>query len=116
MGEEAEVRILREFYRSTVGRAWVRLSDFDGVTVGRGGRTEQIQLRDNGLKTNSGSIDWGMLNGLQCLTVLDLSSNALTGEIAKAMPYQQTISSTFCALIAARLLRPEFVAVQGKYR
>lgn len=78
--EEAEALVLREFYRATIGRVWIRLSDFDGVTVDHGGRTEQIQLSDKRIRTNTSKIDWGMLSGLRFLMVLDLSSNALTGE------------------------------------
>ncbi len=44
------------------------------------GRAEQIQLSGRSLTMHADMIDWEALAGLRCLTVLDLSSNALRGK------------------------------------
>lgn len=84
--DELEWQVLRAFYQATVGRTWIRLSDFDGVALDVRGRTGRIQLSGRRLRMHTGSIDWGALAGLRCLIVLDLSSNYLKGERDREFP------------------------------
>lgn len=101
---ESEAQSLRKFHRAMGGKGWrmkhgwsskdadahrVALGDYDGVTVGPGGRVDQIRLRDNNLSATvflhhhpeyfPRLNRWGCLGGLQSLTVLDLSNNSLRG-------------------------------------
>lgn len=101
--ELSEARSLRKFHRVLGGKGWRRkngwsaadhdapqfgLNDYDGVTVGPGGRVNQIRLRDNNLSAtiflrHSENFPrfnrWSCLSGLRFLTVLDVSNNSLRG-------------------------------------
>lgn len=100
---ESEARSLRKFHRAMGGKGWRRkhgwgaadsdapqfaLEDYDGVTVGPGGRVDQIRLRDNNLSATVFLTHpehfprlnrWSYLSGLRSLTVLDLSNNSQRG-------------------------------------
>ena len=113
----SEAQTLREFYRAIGGKGWrqqygwgaadvdaaqVDLNEFDGVTVGLGGRVDQIKLKDNDLSAHIFQRpefpmlvvetamflklprrkrwnSWDRLSSLRNLTVLDLSNNSLRG-------------------------------------